>query len=256
MSLLLDLPDHVISRIIGKNKDSMFWRNTHNSGWVYPYKIEKLKFYSLCTRLQELALPGICSSAYIMCCNNVDHPQFTLCNGMPVHEVALANNAKYTKSVCMDVSYEYILNGTATGILSSVQCHHSKFTRVVSITVALSVGDLSNLPDEALCTSNVNSFIKALNRLFPNATECTLRNTFASDKFDQVSSRYHELIVSELLSRNAMITCAISNESFPLDVLPAISTLTYLKTTCDPIGVAAITDKEGFVSITGGFKFA
>ncbi|KAJ2686647.1 hypothetical protein IWW39_003496 [Coemansia spiralis] len=164
---------------------------------------------------------------------------------MPVHEVALANNAKYTKSVCMDVSYKYILNGTATGILSSVQCRNSKFAKVVSITVELSVGDLANLPDEATCTSNVISFIQALNRLFPNATECILGNTFASDKFDQVSSRYHELIVSELLTRNAMITCAISNESFPLDVLPVISTLTYLKTTCD-VGIAHLIDIDWY----------
>ncbi|KAJ2555746.1 hypothetical protein GGH95_005425, partial [Coemansia sp. RSA 1836] len=57
---------------------------------------------------------------------------------MSILDVSEAGNAKYTKSVYLDVAYEYILNGTAAGILFGILRRTYEFGNVVAIVVDMS----------------------------------------------------------------------------------------------------------------------
>lgn len=233
MPPLLDLPDHVLSRIMREYKSEFIWRAGSNDSWFYTQKACPIKYYSLCGRLRQLALENICSNSYIVCSSNYGRPEFTSASGMSVHGTVLSNNAKYTKRVYLDVSYEYILKGTATEILSSIGCKDSAFTNVNTIMVDISVGDTYDLPDDTTCTDHVNSFINALNRLFPNAKECQLNSTNTIEMFDQVTSNYYDTIVAGIFKQKSKIICGVSNEIFSFRTLPAIPTLTHLHITND-----------------------
>ncbi|KAJ2737979.1 hypothetical protein GGI20_006346, partial [Coemansia sp. BCRC 34301] len=87
----------------------------------------------------------------------VGRPQQTLSYGMSALTVAMAGNAKYTKCMFIDVAYEYILNGTATSILSDILRNTYQFGNVTKIIVDMSVGNLVNVSNEAACASNINS---------------------------------------------------------------------------------------------------
>ncbi|KAJ2343014.1 hypothetical protein GGH91_003334, partial [Coemansia sp. RSA 2671] len=132
-------------------------------------------------------------------------PEYTLEAGLPLNEVVEYDFGKYVKLVPMDVSYEYIINGTALMALTDATNSHTKFDNVRSIIIDLSMGDESNTPDGPTCTKNVNDFVHLLHFLFPKAQSCRIENGNTVEFYSTLSSSHYRELISGFLANKAEV---------------------------------------------------
>ncbi|KAJ2739909.1 hypothetical protein GGI20_006033, partial [Coemansia sp. BCRC 34301] len=125
--MLLDLPNHIIARIISRDERSSTIGQFSVYEKYFLRGLNLLKVATLCQKLRSMSLQAISKQTYLLCSDDFGRPNYTMEAGLPLCKVVEYGFSKYTQKVLLDVSYEFILSGTAASMLAAIANNGTAF---------------------------------------------------------------------------------------------------------------------------------